>query len=129
VSFEVEKRLRLVGRGICYAQGLILYFAPSFVGKLVSPLGYRGRYPAQAMAFNNQFQIRHLIILTTIVGFVVAGTSRGNPLVQTMLFASILGAVLVLCIAFLLFVIGVKMDGDVPKALRQKREAQNDDAS
>jgi len=31
--------LRLVGRDICYTQGLLLYLAPSFVGKLESPLG------------------------------------------------------------------------------------------
>ena len=29
----------LVGRGLCYTQGSIFYLAPSFVGKLVSPLG------------------------------------------------------------------------------------------
>ena len=36
---ETEKLLWSVGRGICYIQGLLLYLAPSFVGKLVSPLG------------------------------------------------------------------------------------------
>ena len=74
------------------------------------------------MAQTNQFGIRHLILLTAIVGYVVAGTNSDNPLAQTMLIATTIATFIVLGLAFFLFMIGVKLDGDIPRYLRRRRK-------
>lgn len=80
------------------------------------------------MARKRQFGIKHVIILTTIVGYVVAGTNRENPLGQVMLFVPVLTALMFLAFAFFLFVIGVKLDGDLPRYFRRRRESRDEES-
>ena len=65
----------MVGRGICYTQGLKLYLAPSFVGEPSSPLGYLRRYTALlgadiAIGFGPmKISIKWLLLLTVFMCF------------------------------------------------------------
>lgn len=81
------------------------------------------------MVQKKQFGIKHVIILTTVVGYVVAGFNPNNPLAQMMLFVPVITGILVLGFAVFLFVIGVKLEGDLPKFFRGEKETEGEENS